>query len=132
MSHPDRIDPEIAYEYFTEGRVAFVDARPASAFARARFQLPDAVHIPTGSGAEIVAGLRSLPYGNNVPVVVYCDEPNEAASYQVATYAKQLGFEDVSVLTGGFEAWADAALPFEPTPHASVVEWPPELSPSPF
>lgn len=132
MSHPDRIDPEVAYEYFTEGRVCFIDARPASDYARARFQLPDAVHLPTGSGAEIATGLRSLPYGNNVPIVVYCDEPNEAASYQVASYAKQVGFEDVSVLTGGFSAWADAALPFEPTPHAIPLEWPLEVASSPF
>lgn len=117
MSHPDRIDPEVAYEFFTEGRAIFIDARPSATYAMARFQLPEAVHVPTGSGAEIVTALRDLPYGPTINVVVYCDEPHEAASYQVASYARQLGFEDVSVLTGGFSAWAEAELPFEPTPH---------------
>lgn len=128
MSHPARIDPEVAHENFIEGRTVFIDARPAATYARALFQLPDAVHIPTGSGAEIVTGLRALPFGINIGMVVYCDEPHEAASYQVATYAKQLGFEDVSVLTGGFEAWAEADFPFEPTPHAIPIAMP---SPAP-
>lgn len=124
MSHPDRIDPEVAYESFTEGRVVFVDARPSADYARARFQLPEAIHVPTGSGAEIVAALRTLPYGPNMGIVVYCDEPHEAASHQVAQYARQLGFTDVSVLSGGFSAWADSEYPFEPTPQAEPLEVP--------
>jgi len=124
MSLPDRIDPEVAYELFLEGRVVFIDARPKASYAEARFQLPEAVHVPAGSGAEISTALRSLPYGPNMGIVTYCEEPHEAASYQVARYAKELGFQDVSVLAGGYAAWAEAGFPFEPTPHSIPIAEP--------
>ena len=125
MRLPDLIDPEVAYELFTEGRIAFIDARPEASYREARFQLPQAIHVPAGHGAEIVAALRALPYGTNIGLVMYCDEPHQAASYQVARYAKEVGFGDVSVLAGGYSAWADAGFPFEPTPHSIPIEEPP-------
>lgn len=131
MSHPDRIDPEVAYDNYIEGRAIFIDARPASSYESARFQLPEAVHIATGSGAEIVMGLRDLPFGTNMGLVVYCDEPHEAASYQVASYARQVGFDDVAVLTGGYSAWAESELPVEMTPHAIPLQMPPPAPPAP-
>lgn len=124
----DRIDPEVAFEAYLEGRVVFIDARPKASYEEARFQLPEAVHVPAGTGAEIATALRELPYGFNVSIVTYCDEPYQAASHQVARYAKEVGYEDVSVLAGGYAAWAEAGYPFEPTPHSIPIE---EPSPAP-
>lgn len=125
---PDRMDPEVAFEAYLEGRVVFIDARPKASYAEARFQLPEAVHVPPGSGAETMTALRALPYGPTIGIVTYCEEPHQAASYQVARYAKDAGYEDVSVLSGGYAAWAEAGFPFEPTPHSVPIE---EPSPAP-
>jgi Raf kinase inhibitor-like YbhB/YbcL family protein len=110
-SRPDRIDVETAHEYLVEGRAQFVDARPAAVYARSGDRVPGAVHIDPGSGADIDEALKALP--RERLIVVYCDEPNQAASAQVARLAREMGVGDASVLEGGFRAWLAEDMPIE-------------------
>jgi Raf kinase inhibitor-like YbhB/YbcL family protein len=108
-TRPDSIDAETAHEYFVEARAQFIDARPADEYRRAAEQIPEAVHIDPGSGVAIDEALRRLP--RERLFVVYCDEPNHAASAQIARRARELGLGDASVLEGGFRAWMGAGHP---------------------
>ncbi len=48
------------------------------------------------------------------PVVAYCLCSGETSSSRVARWLIQEGYEDVAVLTGGLQAWADAGYEQEP------------------
>ena len=117
---PEPIDVEAAHEYFVEGRATFLDARPAAEYRRSRDRIPGARHVDPGSAAEIDATLGELP--RELLLIVYCNEPHEAASARVARRARELGLGDASMLLGGYRAWKLANLPIEPLaeaePHA--------------
>lgn len=106
---PETIDVEAAHEYLTENRAQFVDARPRREFEHAPEVIPGAMHIDPGGGVNIDEALRRLP--REKLLIAYCDEPNQAASAQVARRARSLGQGDASVLAGGFAAWKDAGKP---------------------
>lgn len=94
----------------------FVDTR--SEAQRRRFgEIPGAVHIERN-----VLEWRLDPSSehrhpavvdHDGPIVVLCQE-GYASSLAVATL-RQLGMTDVHDLGGGFEAWAAAGLPVEPS-----------------
>jgi Raf kinase inhibitor-like YbhB/YbcL family protein len=67
------------------------------------------VHIDPGSGTDIDEALGKLP--RERLIIAYCDEPNQAASAQIARRARELGLGDASVLDGGLRAWREADLP---------------------
>jgi Raf kinase inhibitor-like YbhB/YbcL family protein len=115
-SRPDSIDLETAGEYLTEGRAQFIDARPRDEYQRSGRTIPDAVHIDPGSGAEVDERLSQLP--RERLIIAYCDEPNQAASAQIARRARELTLGDASVLEGGFRAWCAAGLPTVENPDA--------------
>lgn len=119
-TRPERIDVEIAHQYFSEGRALFIDARPKAKYEQSQAQIPGAVHISPGEGAEVATALRALP--NEVLLIAYCDEPDQAASAQIARLARQVGLGDVSILNGGFDAWKEADLPLEPRPGSKAAE----------
>jgi Raf kinase inhibitor-like YbhB/YbcL family protein len=106
---PDWIDVATAREYLTEGRAQFVDARPDREYERSSEQLPGALHIAAGSGAAMDQLLRQIP--RERMIIAYCDEPDQAASAQVARRARELGLGDASVLEGGLSAWLGADAP---------------------
>jgi rhodanese-related sulfurtransferase len=127
-SRPDRIDPAIAYEFLLEGRAVVVDARPHRDYEVAKRRIPAARRVEPGSGAAMDEALFELP--RERLVIVYCDEPDEAASAQVARRVRELGLGDASVLRGGFLAWREAGLPTEPVPDLAgpaeaVLPWEP-------
>jgi rhodanese-related sulfurtransferase len=56
---------------------------------------------------------RELPKNKSLPLVVVC--PNGARASRAVPLLKKLGFENTSVLAGGFAAWRAANLPTEKT-----------------
>jgi rhodanese-related sulfurtransferase len=73
--------------------------------ALARF--PHAVHIPMG---EVPARLAELDAEREIVVVCH----HGIRSAQVAIYLARAGFEHVSNLAGGIDAWAEEADPSTP------------------
>jgi molybdopterin/thiamine biosynthesis adenylyltransferase/rhodanese-related sulfurtransferase len=70
--------------------------------------LPGAVHVPRGHLETRVE--TALP-DRGRPVIAYCSTQNRSALAAV-TMKEQLGYEDVSVMTGGFTLWRDRGYPF--------------------
>lgn len=58
---------------------------------------------------DLGSAFDSLPPGARV--VAFCSSPNEETSARVARYLLQNGYQDVSVLQGGYTAWQHAGLP---------------------
>jgi rhodanese-related sulfurtransferase len=119
-SRPDRIDPEAAAEYLAEHRAIFVDARPQHAYYESGETLPDVVRVDPSEGAVTDEELLSLP--RELLLIVFCDEPNQAASAGVARRARALGRGDASILDGGLRAWMAAGLPTVPLVHMPPTE----------
>lgn len=72
----------------------------------------DAGHIP-GSisipASQVAARARALPKSKEI--VLYCNCGTQELSTGVAVELQRQGFDDVSVLEGGYQAWLDAGLP---------------------
>jgi rhodanese-related sulfurtransferase len=86
-------------------RLVVLDVREPEELAIAPF--PDAVHIPMG---DIPARLTELDA--DAEWVVVCHHGVRSA--QVAMYMARMGFERVSNLNGGIDAWSLTADPATP------------------
>lgn len=108
MSVP-RISPRDAFERMNRGEhVLFVDSRRHEDFDTSDRKLPGAIRVPPDL---VDAHSGSLPRG--AVVVVYCSCPEEASSECSAARLRELGFEEIFALEGGFEAWRDGQYPLE-------------------
>ncbi len=85
--------------------VKLLDVRESDEYAGGR--LPGALHIPRGYLELRVEGQVQ----RDEEVVVYCAGGTRSAL--AAKTLKELGYERVSSLAGGFNRWSDAALPVE-------------------
>jgi rhodanese-related sulfurtransferase len=91
-SRPELIDPEVAHEYAQEGRAQLVDARPRLAYQHSRERIPGAIAIEPDEGAASTDALLALP--RERLMIMYCEEPMQAASAQLARRARALGLGD--------------------------------------
>ena len=101
-----------------------VDARPAST-ASAGF-IPGAVSIPPSQVRTALAGFPDPKL--KAPVIVY-DVDGSTAAMQVARTIKAAGQQNVTVLTGGYDAWQAAKLPVATAPLATKVAYAPKPRP---
>jgi hydroxyacylglutathione hydrolase len=84
--------------------VTVVDVRGANEWAGGH--LPGAVHIPLGYLGDRAG---EIPAGR--PIVVQCQAGGRSAI--AASVLERLGFDNVTNLSGGINAWAAAGLPVE-------------------
>ncbi len=71
--------------------------------------LPGAVHVPRGHLETRIEG--AVP-DRSRPVIAYCSTQNRSALAAI-TMKELLGYEDVSVMTGGFTLWKDRGYDFD-------------------
>lgn len=105
MSEVRQLSPATVREHLADGRGQLLDVREPWEYELAR--LPGAVLIPL---AELPSRLRELDVSE--PVIVYCH--HGIRSWHAACFLEQQGFEDVSNLAGGIDAWSrelDPAVP---------------------
>jgi rhodanese-related sulfurtransferase len=92
--------------------VVFVDVREGTEFERGH--IPGAVHAPRGF-LEFIADPESPMHkpelGSGKRILVYCGSGGR--SVLAAKTLKDMGVPNVSNLTGGFGAWAQAGKPVE-------------------
>ncbi|MHC5065616.1 MAG: thiosulfate sulfurtransferase GlpE [Planctomycetota bacterium] len=93
------IDVPQAKELHAEGAATFVDIRDDSSYAAGH--IPGAVTLDDSS---VQAFLRDTD--PDARIVVYCYHGN--SSLGAAAFFLQQGFENVSSMSGGFEAWHGA------------------------
>ena len=84
--------------------IVWVDARPEDAFQLA--------HIPGALNLNRTNWDQALPrffeaYASGCSVIVYCS-PDCSESEEIASRIRNLGFDHILVLEGGYEAWKQA------------------------
>lgn len=87
-----------------------LDARPAQFFIQGH--VPGALNLARDDFAHDYRNLSgALKAASDKPIIVYCSGGVCHDSRLVANALITLGFTNVSVFTGGWEAWSAAALP---------------------
>jgi rhodanese-related sulfurtransferase len=87
-----------------------LDARPSAFFAQGH--VPGALNLARDDFAHDYRHLdSSLKSYHDQPIIVYCAGGDCHDSRMVANALLTLGFTDVTVFTGGWEAWSAAQLP---------------------
>lgn len=98
-AHVVEIDAANAIMHHEKHAAAFLDVRDGNEWNLGH--VPGAVHIPR---ADVEAKASAL-LDRDSNVVVYCAGGTRAVN--AAEMLKQLGYEHVSVLKGGFRSWAE-------------------------
>ncbi len=99
-SQIDEVDPSEVHELIDEG-VAVVNVRETDEVVAGH--LPGAVHIPRGYLESRIEGV--VP-DRSAHVIVYCASGNRSA-YAARTLTEDLGYTNVSSMTGGITLWKD-------------------------
>lgn len=87
-----------------------LDARPSSFFAKGH--VPGALNLARDNFAQDYRHLSGiLKADDDKPIIVYCSGGACHDSRLVANALLSLGFANVRVFTGGWEAWSAAGLP---------------------
>ena len=99
-SQIDEIDPSKVRELIGEG-VAIVDVRETEEFASGH--LPGAKHVPRSYLETRIEGVVS---DRDAQIVLYCQSGNRSA-YGARTLVEDLGYTNVTSMTGGITLWKD-------------------------
>src|ERR1700678_3907004 len=99
-SQIDEVDPSEVNELIDEG-VAVIDVRETDEVAAGH--LPGAKHIPRGYLESRIEGV--VP-DRDAHVILYCASGNRSA-YAARTLKEDLGYTNVSSMTGGITLWKD-------------------------
>jgi sulfur-carrier protein adenylyltransferase/sulfurtransferase len=99
-SQIDEVDPAEVNELIDEG-AAIIDVRETDEVAAGH--LPGAVHIPRGYLESRIEGI--VP-NRDAHVILYCASGNRSA-YAARTLKEDLGYTNVSSMTGGITLWKD-------------------------
>jgi rhodanese-related sulfurtransferase len=99
----EHLSPQEAQERIAQG-AAVIDVRFPFDYAGGR--MPGAVNLP---GQAFRSRLEAVPPGR--PLIFVCADGESSA--EIAAEALALGFAEVSVLEGGFDAWEAEDLPVE-------------------
>jgi sulfur-carrier protein adenylyltransferase/sulfurtransferase len=99
-SQIDEVDPAEVNELIDEG-VAVIDVRETDEVAAGH--LPGAKHIPRGYLESRIEGV--VP-DRDAHVILYCASGNRSA-YAARTLKEDLGYTNVSSMTGGIALWKD-------------------------
>jgi hydroxyacylglutathione hydrolase len=102
LSQIPQIEPRNLAASSTNGRPVVIDVRYDGEWSEGH--LPDAIHIPLGRLSE---RLSEVP--RDRPLVTHCRAGSRSAI--AASLLRRAGFEDVSNMSGGYDAWSSAGLP---------------------
>ena len=86
-----------------------LDVRRTGAFAERREKIPGAIPLALDSEPIRIPDVKRTR-----PIVAYCCCSGATSSGRVARYLLEEGYEDVSILEGGLQAWVDAGQPLAP------------------
>jgi rhodanese-related sulfurtransferase len=122
-AHTTELSSERAAALLGPGAV-FIDARPSTEYEASGWRIPGARQVGAGSGVDILEALKATP--DELTIVVYCDDPDQACSALIARRARELGLGHAFHLVGGFGAWRRLGLPVERIPDLAIA---PEAQP---
>jgi molybdopterin/thiamine biosynthesis adenylyltransferase/rhodanese-related sulfurtransferase len=99
-SQIDEVDPSEVNELIDEG-VALIDVRETEEFAAGH--LPGAKHVPR---SYLETRIEGVVPDRDAHVILYCASGNRSA-YGARTLEQDLGYTNVSSMTGGITLWKD-------------------------
>ncbi len=99
-SQIDEIDPSKVRELIGEG-VAIIDVRETEEFAAGH--LPGAKHVPR---SYLETRIEGVVPDRDAQIVLYCQSGNRSA-YGARTLTEDLGYTNVTSMTGGITLWKD-------------------------
>ena len=99
-SQIDEVDPSAVNELIDEG-VALIDVRETDEFASGH--LPGAKHVPR---SYLETRIEGVVPDRDAHVILYCASGNRSA-YGARTLEQDLGYTNVSSMTGGITLWKD-------------------------
>ena len=110
-------DPSEVHDQLQHGLngTVLVDVREQHEFESSH--LPGAVHVPRG---HLETRIEGAAPDKSQPVILYCSTDNRS-SLAADTMQRLLGYEDVTVMTGGITLWKDRGYDVE-TPRAFTPE----------
>ena len=109
------LSPDAARQGIDEGGV-LLDVREPHEFGKRR--IAGAKNVPRGmlelrAAADSAVADPELTEHRDRRVFVYCTKAPSARSLLAAQTLAMLGYENVNVIEGGLNAWAEAGLPTE-------------------
>jgi rhodanese-related sulfurtransferase len=120
LSH-DRLEisPEDARSALLAQQATFIDARPSTDYEASGLRIPGALQVGAGSGVDILEALKAAP--RDKTLIVYCDDPDQAASALIAGRVRELGLGQACFLQSGFSGWLARRFPVERIPDVAVA-----------
>ena len=113
-SRIEQIDPSRVHELIDEG-VAIIDVRETEEFAAGH--LPGAKHVPK---SYLETRIEGVVPDRAAQIVLYCQSGNRSA-WAARTLEEDLGYENVSSMTGGITLWKDRGYEVD-VPRALTAE----------
>ena len=104
---PIQISPQALKHMLALGLAQPIDVRHAEAFRAGH--IPGAMNVPIDRVES--AGREIRARAGRKTIVTYCGRADAALAGEAARRLRALGFHDVSVLAGGFAAWAVTSAP---------------------
>jgi molybdopterin/thiamine biosynthesis adenylyltransferase/rhodanese-related sulfurtransferase len=105
-SRIDQVDPSEVHELIDEG-VALLDVRETEEFAAGH--LPGAKHVPR---SYLEMRIEGVVADRDAHIILYCQSGNRSA-WAARTLTEDLGYTNVSSMTGGIVLWKDRGYEVE-------------------
>lgn len=112
-SRIENLDPDAVEEELENGNAVLVDIRDAPELEE-HGRIPGAVHIPRGMlefRADTTSPYHQSPLDPSQRVILHCASGGRSAL--AAQTLQEMGYEQVSHLDGGINAWKEAGKPTE-------------------
>ncbi len=93
-----KLTPEQFQQTIQQNQVQLIDLRPAGAFITEHIPAADNIDIQDRKFQQ-----EALSLNKQLPTLLYCE--NGKRSIQAVQEFKKLGFENIQILNGGWEAW---------------------------
>jgi sulfur-carrier protein adenylyltransferase/sulfurtransferase len=113
-SQIEEVDPAVVAEHLGNG-VVLVDVRETEEFAVGH--LPGAKHVPR---SYLETRIEGIVADRDARIVLYCASGNRSA-YGARTLTQDLGYTNVSSMTGGIALWTDRGYEVE-VPRSLTAE----------
>lgn len=101
----DEVDPADVLAF--NGNATIIDVRETEEFDRGK--LPGAVHVPRSYLETRIEGVQP---DRDAHVVLYCASGNRSA-FGALTLVRDMGYENVASMAGGYVLWKDRGYPVE-------------------
>ncbi len=105
------ISPNDLFELEKQQQVSIFDVNSRQSWDRA--------HVPGAANLDANEfGAQDLPPDKRASIVFYCSNPMCRKAPNAARRAKQMGYENVRVMSAGIKGWLSSGLPTEKASEA--------------